>query len=177
MKSAGHLAISSSPLREHRERASLHGQYVNRHPSRRQPRLLRAGRGDIRLPPFETFKDKESYYATALHELTDWTKHERRLERDFSANWLGDRGYAREELVAELGSAFFCADLGITPEIRNDHAAYLGYWLDVLKEDKRAIFSAAAHAPRTSCKTCSRSVRRRPKSQRRDAARDDAIAP
>ena len=59
-------------------------------------------------------------------------------------------GYAREELVAELGAAFLCADLGITPEIRDDHAAYLGHWLNVLKEDKRAIFSAAAHAQRAA---------------------------
>jgi len=104
----------------------------------------------VQLPPFEAFKDKESYYATALHELTHWTKHKSRLERDFSAKRFGDTGYAREELVAELGAAFLCADLGITPEIRDDHAAYLGHWLNVLKEDKRAIFSAAAHAQRAA---------------------------
>jgi antirestriction protein ArdC len=103
-------------------------------------------RDAIQIPPFEAFEDKESYYATALHELTHWTKHECRLERDFSAKRFGDQGYAREELVAELGAAFLCADLGITPEIRDDHAAYLGHWLNVLKEDKRSIFSAAAHA-------------------------------
>jgi antirestriction protein ArdC len=107
-------------------------------------------RDAIQLPPFEAFKDKESYYATALHELTHWTKHERRLERDFSAKRFGDYGYAREELVAELGAAFLCADLGITPEIRDDHAAYLGHWLNVLKEDKHAIFSAATHAQRAA---------------------------
>jgi antirestriction protein ArdC len=104
----------------------------------------------IQLPPFEAFKDKESYYATALHELTHWTKHERRLDRDFGRQKFGDAGYAREELVAELGAAFLCADLGITPEIREDHAAYLGHWLTVLKEDKRAIFSAAANAQRAA---------------------------
>lgn len=104
----------------------------------------------VQLPPFEAFKDKESYYATALHELTHWTKAKGRLERDFSAKRFGDTGYAREELVAELGAAFLCADLGITPEIREDHAAYLGHWLSVLKEDKRAIFSAAAHAQRAA---------------------------
>ena len=62
----------------------------------------------------------------------------------------GDEGYAREELVAELGSAFLCADLGITPEIREDHAAYIASWLDVLKGDKRFIFSAASHAQRAA---------------------------
>jgi antirestriction protein ArdC len=104
----------------------------------------------IQMPPFEAFRDKESYYATALHELTHWTKAKHRLDRSFEAKRFGDQGYAREELVAELGAAFLCADLGITPEIRDDHAAYLGHWLSVLKEDKRAIFSAAAHAQRAA---------------------------
>jgi antirestriction protein ArdC len=97
------------------------------------------------LPP-----PKESYYSTALHELTHWTKQDSRLQRDFSAKRFGDSGYAREELVAELGAAFLCAELGITPDIREDHAAYLGHWLKVLKEDKRAIFGAAAHAQRAA---------------------------
>ena len=108
------------------------------------------GRDLVQMPPFEAFKDKESYYATALHELTHWTSHKSRLDRSFDAKRFGDHGYAREELVAELGAAFLCADLGITPEIRDDHAAYLGHWLTVLKEDKRAIFSAAAHAQRAA---------------------------
>jgi len=108
------------------------------------------GPDHIQLPPFEAFKDKESFYATLGHESIHWTKHERRLNRDFSAKRFGDHGYAREELVAELGAAFLCADLGITPEIREDHAAYLGHWLNVLREDKRAIFSAAAHAQRAT---------------------------
>nr|WP_284739596.1 zincin-like metallopeptidase domain-containing protein [Rhizobium sp. CG5] len=59
-------------------------------------------------------------------------------------------GYAREELVAELGAAFLCADLELTPEPRADHSAYIQGWLKVLKEDKRAIFSAAAHAQRAA---------------------------
>ena len=104
----------------------------------------------VQLPPFEAFRDKESYYGTALHELSHWTKPKHRLDRDFSAKRFGDHGYAREELVAELGAAFLCAELGITPEVREDHAAYVGHWLTVLKEDKRAIFSAAAHAQRAA---------------------------
>jgi antirestriction protein ArdC len=104
----------------------------------------------IQLPPFEAFRDAESYYATALHELTHWTRHETRLDRDFGRQRFGDAGYAREELVAELGAAFLCAELGITPETREDHADYIGHWLGVLKEDKRAIFSAAAHAQRAA---------------------------
>lgn len=55
-----------------------------------------------------------------------------------------------EELVAELGAAFLAVDLEITPEVREDHAAYIGNWLQVLKNDKRAIFTAAAHAQRAA---------------------------
>ena len=80
--------------------------------------------------------------------MTHWTKHPTRLDRDFGRKKFGDEGYAREELVAEIGAAFLCCDLGITPEPRDDHAAYLDHWLKVLKEDKRAIFQAAAHAQR-----------------------------
>ena len=104
----------------------------------------------VQLPPFESFTDAESYYATLLHELTHWTRHEKRLARDFGRTRWGDAGYAAEELVAELGAAFLCADLGVTPEPRADHAAYLASWLEVLKNDKRAIFTAAAHAQRAA---------------------------
>lgn len=102
----------------------------------------------IRLPIPESFRDAESYAATKAHELTHWTRHKSRLDRDFEGRRFGDAGYAREELVAELGAAFLCTALEITPEPREDHAAYLGHWLKVLQDDKRAIFSAAAHAQR-----------------------------
>jgi antirestriction protein ArdC len=108
------------------------------------------GTDRIQLPPFESFHDVQSYYATLLHELTHWTCHKSRLDRDFGRKAFGDSGYAREELVAELGAAFLCADLGITAEPREDHAAYLGHWLEVLKDDKRAIFQAAAYAQKAS---------------------------
>jgi antirestriction protein ArdC len=106
------------------------------------------GSDRIQLPPFESFRDAESYYATLAHETTHWTRHPSRLDRDFGRKRWGDEGYAQEELVAELGAAFLCADLGITPEVRDDHAAYIDSWLEVLKKDKRAIFTAAAHAQR-----------------------------
>lgn len=106
------------------------------------------GPDHVQMPPFEFFQDPESYYATLAHECTHWTRHPSRLDRDLGRKKWGDEGYAMEELVAEMGSAFLSADLGITPEIREDHAAYIGNWLKVLKEDKRAIFSAAAHAQR-----------------------------
>ena len=104
----------------------------------------------VQMPPFECFRDRESYYATLLHELTHWTKHEARLNREFGRKRWGDAGYAAEELVAELGSAFLCADLGVTAEPRDDHSSYLASWLQVLKSDKRAIFTAAAHAQRAA---------------------------
>jgi len=104
----------------------------------------------IRLPQFDTFRDAESHAATLVHELTHWTKHPSRLNRSFDQKRWGDEGYAMEELVAELGAAFVCADLEITPEVRDDHAAYIGHWLKVLKDDKRAVFIAAAHAQRAA---------------------------
>lgn len=104
----------------------------------------------VQMPPFEFFKDSESYYATLAHEMTHWTRHPSRLDRKLGRKTWGDEGYAMEELVAELGSAFLCADLGITPDVREDHAAYIGSWLKVLKQDKRAVFSAAAHAQRAA---------------------------
>ena len=104
----------------------------------------------VQLPPFETFRDAESYYATLGHECCHWTRHEKRLNREFGRKRWGDEGYAAEELVAELGSAFLCADLGLTPEPRPDHAAYIESWLRVLKNDKRAIFTAASHAERAA---------------------------
>ena len=109
-----------------------------------------AGSDHIQMPPFEAFVDAERYYATLAHEATHWTKGPKRLERDFGRERWGDEGYAREELVAELGSAFLCADLELTPEVREDHSAYIATWLKVLKGDKRAIFSAAAHAQRAA---------------------------
>lgn len=105
----------------------------------------------IQMPPFEAFRDAESHAATVAHELTHWTSHKTRLDRSFPEDHrYGSEGYAFEELVAELGAAFVCADLGITPDVRDDHAAYLASWLKVLKQDKRAIFSAAAHAQRAA---------------------------
>jgi antirestriction protein ArdC len=104
----------------------------------------------VQMPPFEIFRDAESYYATLAHECTHWTRHEKRLNRQFGRKRFGDEGYAMEELVAELGSAFLCADLELTPEVRDDHASYLASWLTVLKNDPRAIFTAASHAQRAA---------------------------
>jgi antirestriction protein ArdC len=82
--------------------------------------------------------------------LIHWTRAPHRLNRDLGRKKHADDGYAREELVAELGSAFLCADLAITPELRDDHASYIASWLQVLKNDKRAIFSAASLASKAA---------------------------
>ena len=112
--------------------------------------FYRPSTDSIVLPLFETFRDPESYYATLAHETTHWTAHESRLARDFGTKRFGSEGYAIEELVAELGAAFLCADLDLTLEPREDHAAYIANWLDVLKADNRAIFTAASHAQRSA---------------------------
>jgi antirestriction protein ArdC len=100
----------------------------------------------VQMPPFVTFREPEAFYATLAHEMTHWTRHPKRLDRDFGRKRFGDEGYAMEELVAELGAAFVCADLALTPAPREEHAAYIGSWLKALRDDKRAIFAAAAHA-------------------------------
>jgi len=103
----------------------------------------------VQMPPFEAFRDTESYSAVALHELTHWTLHPARCAREFGKRF-GDEAYAREELVAELGAAFLCADLEVTLSPREDHASYIASWLKVLQGDKRAIINAASYAQKAS---------------------------
>ena len=103
----------------------------------------------INMPQFESFKNAESYYAVLGHECIHWTGHKDRLDRQ-GGKKFGDEAYAFEELVAELGSAFLCADLGITPEVRADHTAYIKSWLKVLKSDHKAIFSASSLASKAT---------------------------
>lgn len=100
----------------------------------------------IQMPPKACFHDVVDFYATLGHEAVHWTQHVSRLNRDLGRRRWGDEGYAREELVAELGAAFLCADLGLDLRPRRDHADYIGDWLKVLRGDKRFIFSAAAYA-------------------------------
>jgi len=104
----------------------------------------------VQIPEFESFRDAGAFYGTLGHELCHWTRHSKRLDRDFGRKKWGDSGYAMEELVAELGAAFLCADLELELEPRQDHAAYIASWVKALKDDKRAVFSAAAHAQRAA---------------------------
>lgn len=101
----------------------------------------------IRVPPQPAFFEQINYYRTCFHELGHWTGHASRLNREFKGRY-GSHAYAREELVAELASAFICASLSIAPTVR--HADYLGSWLEVLKEDNRAIFTAASLASKAA---------------------------
>jgi len=101
----------------------------------------------VQVPPQQAFFDQVNFYRTALHEITHASGHSSRLARDL-INPYGSKDYAREELVAELGSAFLCAALGIVPSVR--HADYLGAWLAVLREDNRAIFRAASAASKAA---------------------------
>jgi antirestriction protein ArdC len=97
----------------------------------------------------DTMSRSEGYFATLVHELTHWTSPGHRLARDLGKRF-GDSAYAAEELVAEIGSAFLCAELGITQDTRPDHAQYLAHWMKLLKDDSRAIFTAARRRPRRS---------------------------
>jgi len=99
----------------------------------------------IRIPAFAVFQDALAYYATLAHEMTHWAGHPHRCVRDLSGRF-GSEAYAAEELVAELGAAFLCAQLHLSAQPRPDHAAYVASWLRVLRADKRAVFTAAAKA-------------------------------
>ena len=105
----------------------------------------------IQLPRPEQFDSADGYHATALHELTHWTGHESRLNRKFGKRF-GDQSYAFEELCAEMGSAFLCASIGVDNRLE-DHTSYLDNWLKILKQDKRAIFTAASQAQK-ACNYC-----------------------
>lgn len=113
--------------------------------------FYRQSTDDIHLPPSDEFVGSktstatESYYSTLFHELTHWTGHATRCARDLGRRF-GKDAYALEELVAELGASFLCAELQIASEPRPDHAHYIKDWLDVLRADKKAIFTAASQA-------------------------------
>ncbi|GAA4457893.1 ArdC family protein [Rurimicrobium arvi] len=105
----------------------------------------------IKMPYPQTFIDQEhcsaqeGYYSTLMHEMVHRSGHPSRLNREFGKKF-GDKAYAVEELTAELGAAFLCAELEITTPARKDHAAYIANWLTALRNDKRFVFSAASAA-------------------------------
>lgn len=101
----------------------------------------------VQVPPQPAFRDQINYYRTVFHELSHHSGAKHRLNRDLSGRF-GSRPYAREELCAEISAAFICAALGIVPTVR--HADYVGSWLEVLREDNRAIFRAASQASKAA---------------------------
>lgn len=101
----------------------------------------------VAVPSQVAFGEPINWYRTALHELGHWTGHRSRLDRDQRGSF-GSGDYAREELVAEMASAFACASLSIQPTVR--HADYIGSWLAVLREDEKAIFRAASAASKAA---------------------------
>lgn len=101
----------------------------------------------VALPPQQAFRAQIDYYRTALHELGHWTGHPSRLARDQEGGFAS-AAYGREELCAELASAFLCAALAIQPTVR--HADYIGAWLGIMRADTRAIFKAASHASKAA---------------------------
>jgi antirestriction protein ArdC len=101
----------------------------------------------ISMPAYEAFKGADHFYGVAFHELTHWTAHRSRLDRDLK-NRFGSRNYAGEELIAELGAAFLCAEFGFDGDLR--HAGYIGNWIELLKADKRAFFTACSQASKAA---------------------------
>jgi antirestriction protein ArdC len=103
----------------------------------------------IQVPHAAAFETAEAHACTTLHELAHWTGHASRLDRDLAGKFER-HAYAAEELVAELAAAFLAADLGLEASPHPEHVNYLAAWLEVLKNDKRAIFTAASAASRAA---------------------------
>jgi len=101
----------------------------------------------IQVPPPSSYFEPINWHRTVCHELGHWSGHESRLNRDMTGGF-GSPSYAREELVAEMCGAFVCAALSIVPTVR--HSDYLGEWLEVLREDNRAIIRAASAASKAA---------------------------
>jgi antirestriction protein ArdC len=98
------------------------------------------------MPAKELFTSEQEYYSTLLHELSHWSGHESRLDRDLNTGRFGEEAYAFEELVAELSSTFLCAHLDVHQGYQDNHAKYLKSWLKVLKSDTKALMTAASQA-------------------------------
>lgn len=149
-------AMERSPEQQH-ERIERAEHLVAEMP---RPPLIRTGRSAwyrpsddlVQMPPLGNFQSTESYYATLFHELAHATGHPTRLDRaGVNGQELLSKGsYGREELVAELASAFCCACLGLDNSTIEDAASYIGGWLTLLKSDHKAVVIAAAQAQRAA---------------------------
>jgi antirestriction protein ArdC len=101
----------------------------------------------VQVPPPQAYFEPINWHRTAFHELSHWSGATSRLARNLTGSF-GSKSYAREELVAEMAGAFVCASLGIVPTVR--HADYIGSWLEVLREDNRAVVRAASAASKAA---------------------------
>jgi antirestriction protein ArdC len=101
----------------------------------------------ISMPPFASFTSRQAFYSTTFHELAHWTGHKARLDRDLSTRYA-EHAYALEELVAELGAAFLCAEFGF--DVVSRSAAYLESWIGACRDNPRAIFTAASKASKAA---------------------------
>jgi antirestriction protein ArdC len=101
------------------------------------------GQDFISMPAFAAFKGADHYYNVAFHELTHWTGHKARLDRDLKGRF-GQAAYAAEELIAELGAAFLAVEFSFDGDVR--HAGYIETWIGLLRSDKRAFFTATSKA-------------------------------
>ena len=101
------------------------------------------GQDFISLPAFAAFRGADHFYNVAFHELTHWTGHKARLDRDLKGRF-GQAAYAAEELIAELGAAFLAAEFSFDGDVR--HAGYIATWTSLLRNDKRAFFTATSKA-------------------------------
>jgi antirestriction protein ArdC len=101
----------------------------------------------IGMPNKTDFDTDVDYYSTLLHELTHWTGHKSRCNRDLQNDSIRD--YAKEELVAEVGSAFLCRILGVEKTVRENHAKYLNSWISLIKEDSKAMVRAFSQAQKS----------------------------
>jgi antirestriction protein ArdC len=101
----------------------------------------------ISMPAFAGFKGADHFYNVSFHELTHWSGHKSRLDRDLK-NRFGSRNYAAEELIAELGAAFLGAEFGFDGDVRN--AGYIASWIELLKADRRAFFTACSQASKAA---------------------------
>ena len=102
----------------------------------------------VHMPPLARFESSSSYYSTLFHELGHWTKAKDRLDRSFGVSSFGNEAYSKEELCVELAAVIGGQRLGFAADHIENHAAYIGSWLKVLKSDARFLFTAAAHAQR-----------------------------
>ena len=152
--------LAKLPKIETRENQPIEScaRIVDEMPSR--PALTHEGRqasyssltDSVTLPPMNLFGSPEEYYATAFHELSHSTGHKSRLNRDTitESSSFGSTVYSKEELVAEMGAAFLCAEAGISASVIENQAAYVAGWLKKLRDDRRLVVMAAAQAQKAA---------------------------